>query len=247
MVSRNGGWNMTDLKGSLLSKLLNKNEVESFFIFLERGNWLIFQDAYPQFLVYEESIKRGKNLFFLLSHLHVSIFMEILWNHFWLQRDSYLLTMGLIINEQNYLESRVIQNPIYQKNVFQTLEFTLQDLLSMNHILFPYHEAGNNQLFGQTLHHFESLHQRILLGKRLYTILFSNPQLLNMTELWANSHPHTGSRKDYWPHLYNDIDDEFPARWLKTRLDSCKLIPGSSRFYSPELAVCVEKSQSYSC
>ena len=67
MVSRNGGWNMTDLKGGLLSRLLTKKEVESFFTFLERGNWLIFQDAYPQFLVYEESKKRGKNLFYLLS------------------------------------------------------------------------------------------------------------------------------------------------------------------------------------
>ena len=88
MVSRNGGWNMTDLKGGLLSRLLTKKEVESFFIFLERGNWLIFQDAYPQFLVYEESKKRGKYLFYLLSHLHVSTFMETLWNHFWSEQVS---------------------------------------------------------------------------------------------------------------------------------------------------------------
>lgn len=235
MVSRNGGWNMTDLKGSLLPKLLTKTEVESFFLLLERGNWLIFQDAYPQLLVYEESMKRGKNLFYLLPHLNVSAFMETLWNYFWTEGDSNLLAISLIINEQNYIESRVIQNPIFQKNIFQTLEFTLQDLLSMNHILFPYYEAGTNQLFGQTMHHFESLHQRILLGKRLYTILFRNPQRLKMTELWANSHPHTGSRKNYWPHLFNDVDDEFPARWLKSRLHSCKLIPGSSHFYSPQL------------
>ena len=77
----------------LLSRLLTKKEVESFFTFLERGNWLIFQDAYPQFLVYEESIKRGQNLFYLLPHLHVSTFMETLWNQFWDEQDSYLLTM----------------------------------------------------------------------------------------------------------------------------------------------------------
>ena len=56
-----------------------------------------------------------------------------------------------------------------------------------------------------------------------------------MTEQWANSHPHTGSRKDYWPHLFNDVDDEFPARLLKTRLKSCQLLPGYLRFYSPRL------------
>ena len=235
MVSRNGGWNMTDLKGGLLSRLLTKKEVESFFIFLERGNWLIFQDAYPQFLVYEESKKRGKNLFYLLSHLHVSTFMETLWNHFWSEQDSYLLAISLIINEQSYLESRVIKNPIYQKAVFQTLEFKLQDLLSMNHILLPYEVDGKLQLSGQTLHHFKNLHERILLGKRLYHLLFRNIQQLKITEQWANLHPHTGSRKDYWPHLFNDVADEFPTRLLKTRLKSCQLLPGYSRFYSPQL------------
>ena len=83
MVSRNGGWNMTDLKGGFLSRLLSKKESNAFFNFLERGNWLIFQDAYPQFLVYEESKRSGKNLFYYLPHLHVSTFMETMWNHFW--------------------------------------------------------------------------------------------------------------------------------------------------------------------
>lgn len=45
MVSRNGGWNMTDLKGELLSHLLSESEQNDFFQFLERGNWLIFQDV----------------------------------------------------------------------------------------------------------------------------------------------------------------------------------------------------------
>lgn len=63
MVSRNGGWNMTDLRGDLLSGLLTKNEKKSYFAFLERGNWLIFQDAYPQFLLYEESLARKNRCF----------------------------------------------------------------------------------------------------------------------------------------------------------------------------------------
>lgn len=104
MVSRNGGWNMTDLKGSLLSKLLTNKEATSFFTFLERGNWLIFQDAYPQFLVYEESKMKGQNLFHLLPHFHVSKFMVAVWNQFWQDKDPYPLAIALIVNEQNYLE-----------------------------------------------------------------------------------------------------------------------------------------------
>ncbi|MFB5284173.1 DUF2515 domain-containing protein [Peribacillus sp. Hz7] len=235
MVSRNGGWNMTDLKGGLLPRLLTKKECQSFFTFLERGNWLIFQDAFPQFLLYEESIKREKNLFYLLPHFHVSLFMEIIWNHFLEDCDSYTLTIALIINEQSYLELRVIDNPIFKKSIFNTLEFKLQDLLSMNQILFPYLENGKVKLIGETLHHFESLHRRILLGKRLYSILFADSKRLNKIEQWAYLTPHSGSRKDYWPHIFHDIDEGVPGRLLKRRLKSCQLLPGSIRFYSPKL------------
>ena len=148
MVSRNGGWNMTDLKGEFLAKLLSEKERDLFFHFLERGNWLIFQDVYPQLLLYEESLKKNKPLFYLLPQLKVSIFMEAIWNYFWRDRDTYIHCIGLVINEQSYLEQRVIQNPYYQKEVLHKNNFHLQDLLSLNQILFP---AEGNQLKGQTL------------------------------------------------------------------------------------------------
>jgi hypothetical protein len=241
MVSRNGGWNMTDLKGELLSRLLSEVEQKDFFTFLERGNWLIFQDVYPQFLLYEESLKRQTNLFHLLPFFNVSIFMETMWNHFWKSGDRYLLAIAMVINEQSYLERRVIQNPFYQKTVLDTIEFKLQDLLSLNQIVFPCHkddDAGSKQepdLIGQTLHHFSSLHERVLLGKRLYTILFRRPNVLPKVLAWAEQHPHTGSRKDYWPHLYNDVNESIPGTPYKRRTDNCKLRPGSRRLYSPSL------------
>ncbi|KIL72294.1 putative protein YppC [Bacillus badius] len=64
MISRNGGWNMTDLRGELHSRLLNEEKRQAFFSFLERGNWLIFQDAYPQLLLFMESKRRSKSLFY---------------------------------------------------------------------------------------------------------------------------------------------------------------------------------------
>lgn len=235
MVSRNGGWNMTDLKGGILPRLLSKKETLSFFSFLERGNWLIFQDVYPQFLLYQECLKRRQNLFYLLKHMHVSVFMEIIWSSFWEKRDTYILNVAQIINEQSYLELRVLNNPIYKKEIFSSLEFKLQDLLSMNHILFPYFLNNRLNLAGQTLHHFESLHERIMLGKRLYSILFGNPNRLKMVEKWANTNPHTGSRKDYWPHIFNDVDEGLPGSILKPKLKSCQLLPGSTKIYSPIL------------
>lgn len=232
MVSRNGGWNMTDLKGEFLTRLMSKKERNSFFSFLERGNWLIFQDAYPQFLLYSESLKQNKPLFSLFPYLNISTFMETIWNYFWGSHDTYILTMGLIINEQSYLEKRVVQNPQYKKEVLGTLQFKLQDLLSFNHILFPY---GKRNMKGQTLHQFDSLNERILLGKRLYTVLFKDKDFLDLVREWAFHHPHTGSRKDYWPHIFNTINEGIPGFAYQLRLKSCQLRSGSRKIYSPSL------------
>jgi hypothetical protein len=235
MVSRNGGWNMTDLKGELLSGLLSNKEKRSFFSFLERGNWLIFQDAFPQFLLYHESLKRNKPFFHLFSFLNISVFMESIWSYFWKNQLTSLLTIALIINEQNYLEKRVIQNPLYKNEVLNKLEFKLQDLLSFNHILFPYMENNVLRLAGQTLHQFDSVHERILLGKRLYAVLFNDKERLINAEKWAKKNPHTGSRKDYWPQIFNNVHEGIPGKTYQLRLKSCTLRPGAGRIYSPSL------------
>lgn len=232
MVSRNGGWNMTDLKGEFLTRLLSKKERETFFAFLERGNWLIFQDVYPQFLLYKESLRQNKPLFHLCSCLNISTFMETIWNQFWLKQEPYILAIALVINEQSYLEQRVVQNPLYQKGVLNKFEFILQDLLSFNHILFPYEKRN---LTGQTLHQFESLHERILLGKRLYSVLFKNKERLKQVLEWAMAHPHTGSRKDYWPHIFNNVNEGIPGFAYQTRLKACQLRPRARKIYSPAL------------
>ncbi|MED1467709.1 DUF2515 domain-containing protein [Bacillus salipaludis] len=232
MVSRNGGFNMTDLKGEFLTRLLSKKERNSFFSFLERGNWLIFQDAYPQFLLYRESLTYHKPLFYLFPYLNISTFMETIWNHFWQNHDTYILTMALIVNEQSYLEKRVVQNPQYKKEVFNKLEFKLQDLLSFNQILFPY---GNKNMVGQTLHQFGSVNERILLGKRLYAVLYQDRDIFEGVVEWAKSHPHTGSRKDYWPDVFNHVNEGVPGLAYQLRLKSCRLRPGARKIFSPNL------------
>lgn len=235
MVSRNAGWNMTDLKGTCLPRLLSMKEVKSFFLFLERGNWLIFHDAFPQLLLYEESLKRGSNLAYLLPQLSVSAFMETNWSYFWENRDSSLLTIALIINEQNHLEQTLMKQPNIHREVLGKLEFALQDLLSMNQILFPYFENETKVTFtGKTIHQFEEVDSRISIGKDLYEFLF-NRDILKNVENWAFLNPHTGSRKDYWPHLFNDVNEEIPGRMYKVRLKECSLLSGSPRFYSPSL------------
>lgn len=236
MVSRNGGWNMTDLQGDQLTRLMNETKRKQFFLFLERGNWLIFQDVFPQLLIYEASKKRKRNLFHLLPHFGVSRFMEVMWNYFWKTNDRYTLTMALIVNEQNYLEKRIIQNKKYKEQVLYTLEFVVQDLLSFNHILFPFHHyAKKATVIGLTIHQFASLHDRIILGKRLYELLFHPKSNGKAIFHWAMMHPHTGSRKDYWPEIFNDVNEGIPSVALSRRLKYCRLKDGAMKIYSPRL------------
>ncbi|PEC10463.1 DUF2515 domain-containing protein [Bacillus toyonensis] len=238
MVSRNGGWNMTDLKGDLYTKLLSEKDQITFFSFLERGNWLIFQDVYPQFLLYEQSVKKAKKLFHLLPHLNVSTFMETMWNDFWKTGNKKTLAIATIINEQNYLEKRVIQNAHFQKTVLNSIGFKLFDFFQFNHILFPFYENNTNQktlLIGDTIKHFTSLHERILIGKRLYSLLFRDTHILSQIIYWAEHHPHTGSRKDYWPHLFSSVNESFSREFYKRRIKKCQLRSGAYRIYSPAL------------
>jgi hypothetical protein len=236
-VSRNGGWNMTDLKGDMLAALLSEQKRKDFFHFLERGNWLIFQDAYPQFLLYAESIRRKKPLFYLLPHLGVSMFMEVAWKDFWERGDCYTLAIAQVINEQSYLEERVVKNAVYKEKVLYTFEFLLQELLSFNHILFPHYDPDHESetaVAGITLDYFGSLHERIILGKRLYDLLFADRRMWRKVLKWCIRRRHTGSRKDYWPHLFNDVHEGLPGAVYK-RLKKCRLKKGEPRFYSPRL------------
>ncbi|MGE6719860.1 DUF2515 family protein [Peribacillus frigoritolerans] len=238
MVSRNGGWNMTDLKGDLLTRLLSEKEQQNFFLFLEHGNWLIFQDVYPQFLLYKQSLKINRNLFYLLPYLGVSIFMETIWDYFWEYGDSYLLAIATVINEQSYLEKRVIQNHHFKKTVLNTIGFKLYDFLRFNHIIFPFYIKGKIEkpnLIGETLQHFDSLHERIMLGKRLYSLLFHQESVLQGVLLWANKHPHTGSRIDYWDHLFHHVNESLPGSIYWRRTKQCQLKKGALRIYSPPL------------
>ena len=52
---------------------------------------------------------------------------------------------------------------------------------------------------------------------------------------WAKEHPHTGSRKDYWPHIFNNVNEGIPGFAYQLRLNACQLRWGARRIYSPDL------------
>jgi hypothetical protein len=240
MVSRNGGYSMTDLKGDPVSWTLESGEAEKFFQFLERANWLIFGDAYPQLLLYEESRVAGKPLFHLLPYFGISCFMGPIWRRFWETGNSQELTMALVINEQNYIEGRVVREPVY-KAVVESFEFQAQTYLNLTQVTFPFvpkeprSDLPPLHLAGTTVDSFLSLSERIDTGRNLYAILFRIPEVLAGVVEWVKNTPHTASRTDYWPHLYTTNRKIFKTKRYHPRVDGCKLRRRADPLYSPPL------------
>ncbi|MFD2670685.1 DUF2515 family protein [Marinicrinis sediminis] len=246
MVSRNGGWSMTDLKGEWLPRLLPADARRHLFQFLERANSYIFQDAYPQLALYRESIRHDQNLMPLLSHFHVSRFMQPIWAYFWRTRHAPLLSTALIVNEQHYIEERIVRQPFFQKHVLMTPAFQLQSLLQLNQICFPQLRNSTEISFnasqkplplnGLILEDFSDLQERIDFGKALYQLLFhTEPARLKHTVAFATARPHSGSRADYWPHLYRSVRPDPEPQTYIAKLKHCRLIDPDKPLYSPSL------------
>lgn len=247
LVSRNGGWNMTDLQGEWLPRLLTEEQRRSVFLFLERANALIFQDAYPQLLLYQWSRSLGRGLFHLLPAFGVSRFMEPVWRLFWKEGDSALLTTALIVNEQHYIEGRVVRNEFFEKRVLHTLFFGLQSRLQLNGVFFPYGRGNEEssdackgadselQLAGLILESFRDVEERIEFGKRLYAMLFGVPRVFDGARCFAAVVKHSGSRSDYAPQLFEEVRQGAPQRIYEEKLLGGRLKPGAARIYSPAL------------
>ncbi|MBE5105385.1 DUF2515 domain-containing protein [Bacillus thuringiensis] len=193
MVSRNAGWNMTDLEGRYYATVLPQSVKKYLFPMYEQANWIIFLDAFPQLLLYEESKRRGMPLFHLLQFFNVSIFMEKEWIFFWEKKDINRLMTALIINEQNKIQKPIIENAYFKTHVFHTGLFKVQEMFHISAVIFPTIE-GN--VYGFSVYQFETLQKRIELGKKLAWLLF-HEKYKNLFCQFALRTTHTGSREDY--------------------------------------------------
>ncbi|WP_110112355.1 DUF2515 family protein [Bacillus sp. CGMCC 1.16541] len=206
MVSRNAGWNMCDLEGKWMPRLLRKQTRDILFLTYERANWLIFHDVYPQLLIYAVSKAKQKSYFYLLPYFGVSSFIREEWQRFWEKGDQERLRTSLIINEQNIIQQPVIEHPFYQEKVFRSFIFTFQDFLHFSCVLFPTLEG---QLYGCSVHDFWKKSKRIELGKKLAKLLF-HPAHHEEFLQFSNQTIHTGSRYDYEQYLKEDVERHTP-------------------------------------
>ncbi|WP_419881178.1 DUF2515 family protein [Peribacillus sp. B-H-3] len=193
MVSRNAGWNICDLQGYWMPRILSPEYRHSLFMAYEEANWLIFRDAFPQLLLYHYSTKLRVPLFHLSRYFCISRFMEEEWFRYWRERDGTRLMYSQIINEQNLIEEPVIKNKNFKIPVFRSLLFNIQDHFHYSTVLFP---TVNGELYGASVSNFRRADARIELGKRLASILFSKDLFQDFYLFSLKTEP-TGSRYDY--------------------------------------------------
>jgi Protein of unknown function (DUF2515) len=202
MVSRNAGWNMTDLEGRTFRTLLTPKTREDLFMTYERANWAIFQDAFPQLLIYHYSTLSEEKMFHLLKDFHISAFIQGEWECFWEHRDGERLVQSQIINEQNLIQKPVIEHPVYKEKVFRSGLFFIEDHLHFCSVVFP---TRKGELFGASVHDFKDVNDRIKLGNILYQILFDEKYHSAFFDFAFNISP-TGSRRDYEGFCAFDMD-----------------------------------------
>ncbi|KZZ86374.1 MULTISPECIES: DUF2515 family protein [Bacillaceae] len=193
MVSRNAGYNMTDLHSSCYVAALDERLRRELFLTYEDANWLIFSDAFPQLLIYEYSKIMDCPLFPLLKAFSVSPFMIREWQMFWESQDIERILTSLIINEQHLIHRPVIHHPVFRREVFTSFVYRFQDVFHFSTVLFP---TLKGELFGYSVYNFKRKASRIELGKKLAWLLFQSRWKDDFL-LFASSVPHTGSRFDY--------------------------------------------------
>jgi Protein of unknown function (DUF2515) len=127
--------------------------------------------------------------------------------------------VALIINEQQYIQKRVMENKFFQTHVLSTLPFIAEQWLGFNDVLIPYQAGPHIRLAGTTVRDFADVHHRIHIGKSLYSVLFFQNRLAKRAYQFASQHAHTGSRADFWPQLFS-AEKADPFRIYSPRLEA---------------------------
>lgn len=174
--------------------------------------------------------------------------MTPFWERFWMDRSSSLLTVALIINEQNYIEGRVVRHPYFRQNVLKHPSLRLYEMSRLNQVIFPLGSSNcRHDLFkesilplrpltGITMNHFADPSARIKAGKTLYAMLFGYDAVYQGVLQFVHCSPHLGSREEYWPALFTcRRKDALDAPNESTELLQWEWLPEGNRLYSPRL------------
>lgn len=183
LVSRNAGYLMSDLARSLeRADETTRPAMENLFLLLERGNYLIFWDAWHHVL--SALLGRGP------TPPRATAFMSEAWERHRFRPDERRLVLDKVWNEQTFIEERVARNEARFGPGLRLLAL-VEAAGREKPIHFPGSDADIK------VEGFARLEQRVRAGTRIYDEVVADEGRRQALSEWALAHPHTGSREVY--------------------------------------------------
>jgi len=187
LVSRNSGYLMTDLARKIPRAAQAGDEtlagaMRTLFLLLERGNFLIFWDAWHHVCSFlaEAPIEPPRTPRFMCEA----------WRRYDESREERRLVLDLVHNEQNLIERRAVHHPeLYAgRMLLDLIEASGRD----RPLVFPIADAPEIRVGG-----FSRIERRIETGRRIFDEVLGDRARRDLMFEWAMAHPHTGSREVY--------------------------------------------------
>ncbi len=204
VVSRNAGYSMSDLARRLAASNVDHTALpsgsaagraqvpaiepvlappmRSLFALLERGNFLIFYDAWHHVCAFLAGDA--------LAPPRTPVFMCEAWQRFAAgASDERALVLDLVHNEQNLIERRAVHHPelLPGLRLLELVEATGRE----RSMIFPCSTA-EIKVGG-----FAHLDRRIATGARIFDEVIADRPRRDAIFAWCTAHPHTGSREVY--------------------------------------------------
>jgi hypothetical protein len=194
LVSRNGGYLMTDVASSLErgDGVFAQSALEQLFLFLERANFLIFYDAWWHVLHH----LTGRAHALLVPRVPRFV-VEECWPRY--ERVAAgggvtpeverRLVQDLVTNEQNFIERRVVHNARFE--AARAIISFVEALGREAPVVMPCTDQ-RIRVGG-----FSRLERRIATGYRIFDDILADAARREEIFHWAREHRHTGSREAY--------------------------------------------------
>lgn len=212
LVSRSAGYLMTAAAEALEAPRwpVPREAVLEYFYFLERANFLIFQDAWHHVLLH--LLGRGEGM----RPGRVPVYVREAWRRYQAATHGAAvavpevergLVLDLVTNEQNYIERRVVHSPRFARALGLV---TLAEQGGQEGAVYLPGSAARIRVGG-----FADLGRRIEAGRRIFDEVLAHGAERRRLFEWALAHPHTGSRADHGGRPGKALREAWPVSTVR--------------------------------
>lgn len=202
LVSRNAGYWMTSLARRIERRPEQAPALENLFLLLERANFLIFHDAWFHCVTYLRDGPEG------LPPGRVTAYVREAWTRFAKEPDERRLVVDLVVNEQNFIEHRVVRAERF------ALAMSMIDVIEASGRERPIALPDTDAAI--TVGGFRELDRRIRTGERIFDEALADRARRDRIAAWAEAHPHTGDAAVAGQEATHELRDAWPVARVRS-------------------------------